>query len=103
MSNLNQIEINEHDLADQLGRRNLTDYMEHVVNAGHVPGVLSGSEIKGKAASYGGSYARTRDKVASAVAKLVAVHDGYVYDADRARRVRVWVDADGTPVELTVV
>ena len=97
----NEITITASALAAAMGRKELTGYMEHVANNGHVPGVLSGAALKGKAKKYGGSYARTRANVISAVRQLTGVSDGYAL-VD-SRWVRVWVDSDGNRVELTVI
>jgi len=97
---MKEISITESALAAAMGRENLTWYMEHVVDAGHHPGVLSGAELRGKAKQYGWSYARTRSRVIDAVRHLVGISDGYALVG--SRWIRVWVDEDGERVKLTV-
>lgn len=73
-----------------------SEYKRRVVEHGHVPGVLSGAELKGNAKKWSGSYARQRAEVEA----LVAAHNikpGIVEGK------RVWTDATtGEPVELYI-
>ena len=101
MTTIKEITIAESDLAAAMGRNDLTSYIEHVVGAGHEPGVLSGSSLKGEAKKYGSSYARARSKIIDAVRHLTGVSDGYALID--SRWARVWVDPDGNRVRLTVV
>ncbi len=92
------ITINESDLR-AAGVR-VTNYVREVIECGHEPGVLSGAALKGKAKQFGGSYARTRAKVAQAVARAAGVHDGFALTRNK-RWARVWT-ADGEPVALSL-
>jgi len=98
---MKEINIAESALAAAMGRKALTGYMAHVVDAGHVPGVLSGASLlKGKPKQYAASYARTRASVTAAVYKLTGISDGYALID--SRWARVWVDEEGNRVRLAV-
>lgn len=75
-------------------------YEAHVANNGNLTGVLSGSELKGKAREYGGWYFRKRQEVIEKVAAL-----GVEPRAFKARRGAIlWADAQtGEPVQLILV
>lgn len=77
------------------GITRFTDYVVNVINNGHLPGVLSGAELKGNARRYGGKYAVTRAKVAAAVKATCGVESELVNNR------RTWA-IDGEPVELTL-
>ena len=64
-------------------------YSEHVLEDGHIPGVLSGAELKGKARHYSGWYFRKRCQIVEAVKAY-----GVVKAAFRGRK---------EPVRLTIV
>lgn len=74
-------------------------YQQHVVRHGHIPGVLSGAEIRGKARSYGAFYARSRASVAATLRALGVVQSLILHPENR-RWSRVWTDANGQPVRL---
>lgn len=80
----------------------LTDYRRHVVKYGHLPGVLSGAELQGKAKNYGGSYARSRDYVADVLRREYAVYNRLILQGSPARWQRVWTDSKGQPVALKI-
>lgn len=68
------------------------NYARHVIENGHKPGVLSGAELKGKAKKYGGWYARKREEVQSFLAQYYCVRAETIYDFNRSRWVKVWID-----------
>lgn len=74
-------------------------YQQHVVRHGHIPGVLSGAEIRGKARSYGGGYARSRARVAATL-RALGVTQSMILHPESRRWTRVWTDATGQPVRL---
>lgn len=74
-------------------------YAEEVANNGHVPGVLSGANLSGKARSYGAWYHAMRCRVAEAL-RPYGVYSGLA--KVNSRLCRVWVDKEGNPVEVTV-
>lgn len=78
----------------KFGRGN---YAEHVVSNGHVPGVLSGAELRGKASEYGTWYAKKREEVIHDIYMAADVEVGYL----KYNR-KVWVDSAGNPVELDI-
>lgn len=81
----------------------LGEYAAWVINMGHVPGVLSGSELKGAAKKFGSKYATQRTKAEDAV-KPFGIVSAIVHDEARGVGVRVWVEqATGERVELTIV
>lgn len=71
-------------------------YARHVAEYGHIPGVLSGAELKGRARRYGAWYARQRQRVASVLA-AEGIHIG-----TGRHGARLWADAEGAPVIVTV-
>ena len=73
-------------------------YVAHVLEAGHCAGVLSGSELRGKARKYA-SYWRARNKAVQ-LAAAYGVANGLVLSASR-RWTRVWT-LDGAPVRITL-
>lgn len=81
-------------------------YIRHVLDNGHIPGVLSGANIKGKARRYGGKYARSR-AIAAAIAAAVGVKQDVILldrgskDKPARRLCRVWTK-DGRPVCLNL-
>lgn len=78
----------------------VTCYVEEVIDRGHIPGVLSGAALKGKASKYGGSYARTRENV-SAVLAQVGIKNKLFLNPETRRYQRVWVK-DGQRVQLVL-
>lgn len=80
----------------------ITGYVREVVECGHEPGVLSGASLSGKAKTYGSSYARTRERLAKAVAAGGRALSGLSLTGSR-RWARVWVNARGEPVQLELV
>jgi len=92
---LKKIEIPASDVPARFGR-----YQIHVLEYGHVPGVLSGAEIRGRAGEYRDRYAASRD----AVERFVARHGVRIGTLKTSPgRPLVWVDADGQPVEIFLV
>lgn len=91
------ITINRSDL--DVGR---SEYALETVERGHIPGVLSGAELKGAAREYGGHYARMRRRAAEAVESATAgrIRDGKALRD--SRWVRCWVDQSGDPVRIEV-
>ena len=75
------------------------DYLRQVIRNGHVPGVLSGANLKGKAKRYGAGYARQR-KRAEAVVSQYGIRSGFALI--NSHWSRVWI-RDGAPVRLDVV
>jgi hypothetical protein len=81
-------------------------YIRHVLDCGHIPGVLSGANIKGKARRYGGKYARSR-AIAATIAAQAGVKQDVILlsvgskDKSMRRHCRVWV-RDGKPVCLVI-
>ena len=71
------------------------EYQEWIVNNGHMPTVLSGAELQGKARLYGGRYAASRDAVIGRIAEYNVTDDVVlmrVRDNGPMRWCRVWVD-----------
>ena len=97
---MKEITVKASDIAAAMGRKSLTNYMESVIEAGHLPGTLSGSNIGGEAKRYSSRYARTRAKVEDAVEEVLGVTAGRAL-VD-SRWAKVWVGADGQRVELTL-
>ena len=97
---MKEIAVRPTDIAAAMGRKSLTNYMERVIEAGHLPGTLSGANIGGKAAKYNTNYARTRARVVDAVEEVLGVTAGHAL-VD-SRWAKVWVGADGQRVELTL-
>ena len=97
---MKEITVKASDIAAAMGRKTLTHYMKSVVEAGHLPGTLSGANLAGKAALYGVSYARTRAKVEDAVEQVLGVTAGRALV--NSRWAKVWVGADDQRVELTL-
>lgn len=75
-------------------------YQQHVVEAGHLPGVLSGAELCGQAARWGAGYHQSRIAVEDFLRRRYGVESALVLGASR-RWVRVWV-RDGEPVQLSI-
>jgi hypothetical protein len=73
-------------------------YVRHVITCGHVPGVLSGAELQGRARSYGARYERSRARACEIVAPY-GVRLG-VARSDSGRWFVAWVGADGRPVRV---
>ena len=46
---MKEITVKASDIAAAMGRKSLTHYMESVIEAGHLPGTLSGANIGGEA------------------------------------------------------
>jgi len=92
---LKKIEIPASDVPARFGR-----YQIHVLEYGHIPGVLSGAELAGRSREYGDRYAASRHAVARFVAQY-GVRAALV--PSLPGRPRVWVDADGNPVEIVLV
>jgi len=95
MTTLKKIEIPASDVPARFGR-----YQIHVLEYGHIPGVLSGAELSGRAGEYRDRYAKSRE----AVEKFVARYGVRVGTLRSSRgRPLIWVDADGNPVEIFLV
>lgn len=77
-------------------------YARHVVEAGHIPGVLSGAELKGKAKEYGSWYASMRSRVASVLRQHYGIRNDLILVGNPPRRCRVWTDKTGAPVEIFI-
>lgn len=80
-------------------------YQHRVIERGHIPGVLSGAELTGKARNYALKYARSRSALRAWLAQY-GVRDRLVLvEAREGRRwCRVWTDAAGsTPVRVRIV
>jgi len=75
-------------------------YQLHVLCRGHVPGVLSGAELQGRAREYGDRYAASRNAVRRFVAQY-GVTDAIVRSIPGCPR--VWVDTEGQPVKIKLV
>jgi len=80
------------------GLSRLTKYRRHVVESGHVPGVLSGAELRGRAKFYGASYARSRRAVFDALERAYGIRVGTA-----VHNAKVWVDAADRRVVLFFV
>ena len=81
------------------------DYAAHCVQSGHVPGVLSGAELEGKARYFGARYRDSRDRLAAWLESRYGVTDDLVLaDVGGVRRwVRVWVNSrTAEPVRLVL-
>lgn len=80
----------------------LGSYQLHVLASGHVPGVLSGAELRGKARRFGARYRRSRDQ-AAALLRPHGVTVGTVMTSNRRRAVG-WVSAEtGEPVRVLLI
>lgn len=77
-------------------------YATHVIENGHEPGTLSGSELKGKARKYNIWYDKQRCRVSSILASRFSIRAGLYLHPKRRRWCRVWVDGKGRPVRLLV-
>jgi len=81
-------------------------YIRHVIEQGHVPGVLSGAELKGKAKHrHGANYAASRKRAIEIVHEAtgawgVAVTWGY--HQINSRLAKVWQDEHGNRVALAL-
>ena len=77
-------------------------YARHVVESGHVPGVLSGAELRGRARRYGRTYARSRERVRAMLTRHCGVTSRLALI--ESRWARVWVTADsGEPVRVVLI
>ena len=76
-------------------------YLRYVLEHGHLPGVLSGAELKGRARSYGARYAEQRDRAAAIAWEYGGVASRLIIGPTR-RRVRVWTLPDATPCRVVV-
>ena len=76
-------------------------YAEDVVEAGHVPGTLSGAALQGRAKEYGGWYADMRSRVTHAIYTAYGVDSHLVLTGNPARWTRVW-SVDEVPVRLVL-
>lgn len=74
------------------------EYAVYVAENGHIPGVLSGAELRGKAKHYGAWYAKKRGETAAFLSQHYGVTDRLVLI--NSRWCRVWVDERGQPVRL---
>jgi hypothetical protein len=79
-------------------------YIIHALACGHIPGVLSGAELSGKARRFGAKYARSRVRayhIASqaGVKPALLLIDVGTKDKPIRRRCAVW-SLDGKPVRL---
>lgn len=81
-------------------------YIADVLHYGHIPGVLSGANLKGKARKYGAHYARSRGQ-AMHIASQYGVKATYVLldrgtpGKPKPRHCVVWAK-DGAPAELVI-
>ena len=89
------IEIPSSQVPSRFGR-----YQLYVLEYGHIPGVLSGAELRGRAREYGDRYAASRRAVAKFVAQY-GVRTACV--PSLPGRSRVWVDTEGQPVKIVLV
>jgi hypothetical protein len=89
------IEIPSSQVPSRFGR-----YQIHVLCKGHIPGVLSGAELQGRAREYGDRYAASRNAVRRFVAQY-GVTDAIVRSIPGCPR--VWVDTEGQPVKIKLV
>ena len=92
---MKKIEIPAKEVPARFGR-----YQIHVLVNGHIPGVLSGAELRGRAREYGDRYAASRRAVAKFVAQY-GVRTACV--PSLPGRSRVWVDTEGQPVKIVLV
>lgn len=74
-------------------------YAKSVIEDGHLPGVLSGGALRGKAKLYGGWYSRQRAAVTDALAQLGIESELVLSEGPRPRWTRVWT-YDGRPVKV---
>ena len=80
------------------------DYHRHVLECGHIPGVLSGAELRGKAKRWGGIYARLREKVEIVAERYGVTSEVIAIETGATRRAcRVWVDRMGSPCRIVIV
>lgn len=77
-------------------------YVRWVLENGHVPGVLSGAELRGKAKRFGASYYRSRMVAEQHAAEHGDVRAELVYVPDYQRRCRVWVGGDNEFVRIVL-
>jgi hypothetical protein len=89
------IEIPSSHVPSRFGR-----YQLHVLCRGHIPGVLSGAELAGRAREYGDRYAASRQAVARFLAQY-GVTSAIVPSLPGCPR--VWVDGNGQPVRIKLV
>jgi hypothetical protein len=75
-------------------------YQLHVLCRGHIPGVLSGAELAGRAREYGDRYAASRQAVRRFLAQY-GVTDAIV--PSLPGRPRVWVNEEGQRVKIVLV
>lgn len=95
------IEIDASTLPETITR---SEYALRVLEEGHRPGVLSGAELRGKAAKFGGWYRDKRGEVERALREQYDVTSEVTKTpaAENNARARVWVNADGAPVQIVV-
>ena len=79
-------------------------YFRHVLENGHVPGVLSGAELRKRADKRVvfdliGHESRIK---AIGYALAYGVFEKVIFKPDLGRRCRVWADKDGQPVRIVV-
>jgi hypothetical protein len=89
------IEIPSSQVPSRFGR-----YQLRVLCKGHIPGVLSGAELAGRAREYGDRYAASRQAVRRFLAQY-GVTDAIVPSLPGCPR--VWVDEAGNPVRVKLV
>jgi len=76
------------------------DYQWDVLLYGHVPGRLSGADLRGKASQYGSSYRRRRWAVEEFAARH-GVRAAMTYYAGSPSKANVWIrERDGRCVEF---
>ena len=73
-------------------------YQEDLLYRGHIPGVLSGAELEGKARLYSSSYKRSRKNLESRVFELFQVWSDLVLI--KSRWARVWVTGSNDRVKF---
>ena len=75
-------------------------YQRHLILNGHVPGVLSGAEVRNGYQPLGTGWFSSRKNLAARVEKAVGVKSARAYDPERRAIVRVWVGPDSRPCRL---
>lgn len=75
-------------------------YARELIENGHIPGMLSQTNLKGKAKQYSKFYRCKRDEVEGILWDRYAVRSGRV--KINSRWCRVWVDNFNMPVKLVI-
>ena len=83
-------------------RKRMTPYRYEVLENGHIPGYLSGSNLTGKAKSFGVAYMKSREMVSDIARALCNAEAGYAMV--NSRRSKIWVDCQTKkPVRISVI